>query len=397
MNANFDIPSLKRMMHTLDQRYVKAGLLPHISVSITGKNGILFSERMGFADIESGTEITAGHHYRIYSMTKPLTCLALMQLYERGLVNLNAPVSEFFPEFSQMSIYQSGEGATIKTTPATTAITLHHLLTHMSGLTYGFNESNPVENLYHQQKVDFVSHLTRDQWIKAISAMPLLFEPGTAWNYGVSTDVIGFVVEVVSGLSLETYFRQEILDPLGMTETRFQYRGDPAQMTSCYVTQNGQRTRHDAFDNSEFSKLNPSASGGSGLVSTEHDYLQFMRMLLNQGELNGQRIIGRKTLHFMHQNHLPNGQGMVEHSRGGFTEVRHRGFGYGLGFSHRYDVAASGVNGSHGEFGWGGMAGTNFWIDPIEQFGVLFLTQLLPSSAYDIRSDLRAMIYGALK
>lgn len=384
------------MMDQLKARYLDTGVLPNLGVAITNTEETVFEAHDGFADLDQNIPISPQHHYRIYSMTKPITCLALMQLYERGLVNLNTPVKEYFPALGNLQVYRSGVGQSIETSPAASDITLHQLLTHSSGLTYGFNQSHPVEALYHDRHIDYVHRFPREAWIQELASMPLMFDPGTAWNYGVSTDVIGFVVEVITGKSLGEYFKDEIFDPIGMHETSFRYTGAPERMTSCYLTQNGKTSVHDAFDQSEFSKSWPSCSGGSGLISTHRDYLRFMKMLLAKGLFDGNQIIGRKTLELMHQNHLPNGLGMVEHSVGGFTENRHRGVGYGLGFSHRYDVAISGVNGSIGEYGWGGMAGTNFWIDPKEQFGVLFTTQMLPSSAYDIRSDLRAMIYGAL-
>lgn len=396
MNPIFNKHALNAMMDQLKARYLDTGVLPNLGVAITDTEETVFEAHAGFADLDLNIPISPQHHYRIYSMTKPITCLALMQLYERGLVNLNTPVKEYFPALGNLQVYRSGTGQSIETSPAASDITLHQLLTHSSGLTYGFNQSHPVEALYHDRHIDYVHRFPREAWIQELASMPLMFDPGTAWNYGVSTDVIGFVVEVITGKSLGEYFKDEIFDPIGMNETTFQYTGAPERMTSCYLTQNGKTSVHDAFDQSDFSKVWPSCSGGSGLISTHRDYLRFMKMLLAKGLFDGNQIIGRKTLELMHQNHLPNGLGMVEHSVGGFTENRHRGVGYGLGFSHRYDVAVSGVNGSIGEYGWGGMAGTNFWIDPKEQFGVLFTTQMLPSSAYDIRSDLRAMIYGAL-
>ncbi|WP_298633428.1 serine hydrolase domain-containing protein [uncultured Umboniibacter sp.] len=398
MLGRFNEDKLAAMVRQLEHNYLAGNKLPNLQVAITTPSETIYSHAAGFADIDTQTPITTQHSYRIYSMTKPITCMALMMLVERGLIQLTDAVADYLPELSSLKVYESGTLGDFVTRPIENPLTIHQLLTHTSGLTYGFNQANPIEHFYVQHELDHVWRNTKEQWLANLAEAPLLFEPGTAWNYGLSTDVIGFVVEAVSGCSLGEFMQREIFQPLGMLQTGFQYTGTAERMTSCYqCTEENSLKLFDRYDNSLFSQTPRAHSGGGGLVSTSADYLKFMRLLLNHGRHENQQIIAPKTLEYMRLNHLPNGASIADMSMGSFSEVRYQGTGYGLGFSNLFDVTAAGVVGSEGEYGWGGMASTNFWIDPEEQFGVLLLTQLIPSSTYNIRSELRSMIYGAYR
>ncbi|RMA82085.1 serine hydrolase domain-containing protein [Umboniibacter marinipuniceus] len=398
MLGRFDEEKLAAMVKQLEYKYLAANKLPNLQIAITTPQETIYSHVSGFADIATKTPITTDHSYRIYSMTKPITCMALMMLVERGLIQLSDPVADYLPELASLKVYEGGTLGDFSTRPIKAPLTIHQLLTHTSGLTYGFNQGNPIEQFYVQNELDHVWRNPKEQWLASLAEAPLLFEPGSAWNYGLSTDVIGFVVEAVSGETLGEFMQREIFQPLGMSHTGFQYTGPTGRMTSCYqYTDEDPLKLFDHYDNSLFSQTPRAHSGGGGLVSTSADYLKFMRMLLNNGRHESFQIIAPKTLEYMRLNHLPNGASIADMSIGSFSEVRYQGTGYGLGFSSLFDVTASGVVGSEGEYGWGGMASTNFWIDPEEQFGVLLLTQLIPSSTYNIRSDLRSMIYGCYR
>jgi len=395
--TKFAHSKLIKTCQQLDKKYLDTGSYAGYSLAVATPEETIFTHCSGLSDVSSGQALTNEHHFRIYSMTKPIVALALMQLYEQGLIGLSTRLDSIFPQFSSPSVCVAGIGDTSSLAPATQPILIRHLLTHTSGLTYGFNQSTPLEHLYHTHKLDYVPHFSKDEWLTAISQVPLAFTPGERFSYGVSMDVIGFVIEEITGQDLETYLHENIFAPLGMTNTTFQYKGPAEYMTSCYEKANDEPLKlQDPHDQSMFSQQPRSFSGGSGLISTQSDYLKFITCLLNNGKANGKQIIGRKTLEFMRTNHLPNNADIPSLSTGTHSEVPYHGTGFGLGFAVKLKGVESGVIASEGEYCWGGMASTFFWVDPQENFGVLFLTQLIPSSSYDVRSDLRQMIYGAL-
>jgi len=395
--TKFAHSKLIRACELLNKKYLEPGRYAGYSLAVITPEGVEFKQSNGYADVDSKQALTEDHHFRIYSMTKPIVAIALMQLYEQGLISLNTPLETIFPQFSEQKICAAGIGDTSKLEPARQPILIKHLLTHTSGLTYGFNQTTPLEHFYHTHKLDYVPHFTKEEWITAIAQAPLAFNPGERFCYGVSMDVIGFVIEQITGQSLEGYLQENIFEPLGMTSTSFQYEGPIEFITSCYeATANEALKLQDDHRQSMFSQQPRSFSGGSGLISTQGDYLKFIGCLLNEGKVNGKQIIGRKTLEFMRTNHLPNNADIPSLSTGTHSEVPYHGTGFGLGFAVKLDGVESGVIASQGEYCWGGMASTFFWVDPVEDFGVVFLTQLIPSSSYDVRSDLRQMIYGAL-
>jgi CubicO group peptidase (beta-lactamase class C family) len=333
-------------------------------------------------------------------MSKPITAVAAMILWEEGGFELNDPVSRFIPSFADVRVYREGSSLKAVTEPASEPVRIWHLLTHMSGLTYGFHYTHPVDAMYRAAGFEWSSPPGMDlaACCDAWAAFPLLFQPGTEWNYGVSTDVLGRVVEVVSGQSLDAFFEERICRPLGMDDTAIRVDGRDAERLGALYTPDpatGRAMRLDLLGDLAFAR--PSAlSGGGGLVSTAADYHRFTQMLLNEGELDGVRLLGSRTVRYMAENHLPGGVDLEAIGRPLFSETTFDGTGFGLGFSVLADPVKNKVLSSPGEYAWGGAASTAFWIDPVEQITALFFTQLLPSSAYPIRPQLKQLVYQAL-
>ncbi|TVP88314.1 MAG: class A beta-lactamase-related serine hydrolase, partial [Pseudomonadaceae bacterium] len=316
----------------------------------------------------------------------------------QGRFLLDDPVHKYIPAWRNLQVYKAGVFPNFLTVPCQRPMTIRDLLTHQSGLTYGFMNRTNVDAAYRELRLDGNASLTLDTLVDELSRLPLEFSPGTAWNYSVSTDVCGYLVQLFSGLSLDDYFQQHIFAPLGMTSTWFKVPADQAhRLAACYEYQPGDSMRlQDDPTDSPFVRGHGYLSGGGGLVSCIDDYYRFAQALANGGELDGARIVGRKTLQFMRLNHLPGQRDLPDYSVGAFTETPYEGTGFGLGFSIKLDVAKSQTIGSSGEYGWGGMASTNFFIDPEEDLLMIFMTQLIPSSSYPIRQNLRAIINAAL-
>jgi CubicO group peptidase (beta-lactamase class C family) len=341
--------------------------------------------------------MTADTILRFYSMTKPMTAMALMMLYEQGFFQLDAPVAEFIPSFKDVSVYVSGGDTDMVTEPQNNPMTLHHLLTHTSGLTYGFGNPGLIPQLYRARHTDFEPHDgLLQEVVDRLAQIPLEFQPGQRWNYGVSFDVLGRVVEVVSGKPLDAFFKERIFEPLGMQDTGFAVpREKLDRFAALYKrTDKNGLTLLEAPQNSSMIDTVETFSGGSGLVSTLGDYFRFTELLRCKGELDGTRLLGRKTLEYMTANHLPGD--LAELGQPTFNETTYEGIGFGLGVSVMLNPAKAKVMGTPGEYAWGGYAGTAFWIDPKEDMTVIFLTQLIPSSAYPIRRELRVLTYQAL-
>ncbi|QLQ39543.1 serine hydrolase domain-containing protein [Micromonospora robiginosa] len=381
-------------------RYVDDGRLAGWQIVVTRRGEIAHSATYGQRDREAGTPVESDTLWRIYSMTKPITSVAAMMLWEEGRFELNDPVSRWLPEFADVRVYDRGSVLKPYTVPATEPIRIWHLLTHTAGLTYGFAQVSVVDGLYRAAGFDLGVPPGTD--LAAASAglarLPLLFQPGTSWNYGVSTDVLGRLVEVISGQSLAAFFTERILRPLGMTDTRWWAEpADAKRLAALYAPHpaTGQAVRADRIGQAALAE--PSwHSGGGGLVSTAADYHRFTQFLLRGGELDGVRLLGPRTLRFMTRNHLPGGRDLASFSPEGFSETVLDGIGFGLGFAVVLDPVPSRVPSSVGEFYWGGMASTAFWVDPVEEITALLFTQLMPSSTYPLRSQLRQLVYSAL-
>jgi CubicO group peptidase (beta-lactamase class C family) len=333
-------------------------------------------------------------------MTKPTTAVAALQLWEERRFELNDPVRRYIPAFADSRVWRSGSVTNPVTEPVTEELRVWHLFTHTAGLTYGFLYAHPVDDLYRRQGyewgvppgVDLAAAC--DAW----AATPLLFQPGTEWNYSVATDVLGRVVEDVAGKPLDEVFQERIFEPLGMTDTHFSVpEADRHRLAALYFPNPATRkaTRFDAMGNAA---LEPPTflSGGGGLVTTAHDYQRFASMLLHRGQLDGQRLLGTRTVEYLASNHLPGGADLTEFGRPLFAETTFDGVGFGLGVSVTVDPVKAKVPGSFGDFGWGGAASTWFNVDPIEELTVLFLTQLLPSSTWPLRSQLKTLVHQAL-
>jgi len=396
--AGFDPERLSRIDRHFG-RYVEDGRLPGFHVVVLRDGQTVHECIAGSRDIESGLPVEPDTIWRIYSMTKPVTSVAAMMLWEEGAFELKDPVSRFIPSFGRARVWRGGTDLKPVTDPVAEPMRIWHLLTHTSGLTYGFHHAHPVDTLYRKAGFEWGTPPGLDlaacceQWAE----LPLLFQPGAEWNYGVSTDVLGRVVEVVSGQSLDEFFAERIFRPLGMTETGFHVeQADAGRLVALYSPNpsTGKAARNDLMGQAVLSRPE-CLSGGGGLASTAADYLRFARMLAGGGELDGVRLLGTRTLRYMTANHLPGGADLEQYGRPLFAETTFDGVGFGLGFSIVDDPVAGKFPSSAGEFAWGGAASTAFWVDPRERLVVLFLTQLLPSSTYPLRTQLHQLVHQA--
>ncbi len=376
---------------------VASGRLAGVTTLVARRGQVAWLHSTGLADRERGVAMTPETMVRIYSMTKPLTSLATMMLYEEGRFQLDDPITRFLPCFRNQRVLSGGARGKLETVPAVRDITFRDLLTHTSGLTYGFMESTLVDALYRSEGVDFqTSDATLGELVERLAGLPLLTQPGTAWNYSVATDVLGHLVAVISGRPFEEFLAERILRPLGMADTGFTVpAGKLARFAANYARgADGRPSLIDDPATSRFTEAGRIASGGGGLCSTAPDYLRFCQMMLNRGELDGARLLGRKSVELMTANHL--GGDMAAMGQPRFSESSYEGIGFGLGFSVMLDPARAQVLGTPGEYAWGGAASTAFWIDPAEEMAVILLTQLMPSSTYPIRRELRVLTYQAI-
>jgi len=397
-HQGFSPERLQRIDRFLAERYIDAGRIPCAQVQILRRGELVHETVLGQADLERGVALTRDTVYRIYSMTKPITSIAFMMLVEEGLVALDDPVTRFIPEWKNIGVYSAGTGPFV-TTPPSRPMLMVDLLRHTSGLTYGFQMRTNVDAAYRKLKVaDRDRSLTVAQFVDELSRLPLEFSPGDAWNYSISTDVLGVLIERIAGMPFQDFLKARIFDPLGMSETRFIVGEDQrARFAACYLpTPEGGLKLLDDPQKSPFLEAPTFHSGGGGLVSTADDYMRFCRVLLGQGESNGHRLVAPATLRLMTANHLPGGKDLTALSRSLFSESTNAGVGFGLGFATVFDPVAALMPSSPGEYYWGGAASTAFWIDPVEDIAVVFMTQLLGSSTYPIRRELRTLVYSAL-
>ncbi|HEY4463549.1 MAG TPA: serine hydrolase domain-containing protein, partial [Streptosporangiaceae bacterium] len=383
-------------------RYVDDGRLPGWLITVNRHGRLAHVSCRGSRDMEAGLPVETDTQWRLYSMTKPITSVAAMMLYEEGGFSLSDPVSSYIPSFAGVRVYAGGSDQRPVTVPATEPVRIWHLLTHTAGLTYGFHRVHPVDALYRAAGFDVEPRpevdLARacDVW----AGLPLLFQPGTEWNYSVATDVLGRVVEVVSGQTLEEFFATRIFGPLGMTSTAFSAT-DTSRLAALYGRgADGTAKRLDALGTFAVQRR-ALLSGGGGLVGTAADYERFTQMVLDRpgspaGELDGTRLLSPRTVRYMARNHIPGGMDLENFGRPLFAEFPFRGVGFGLGFAVCTDPVGGKVVCSPGELSWGGAASTAFFIDPAEELTVAFYTQLMPSSSHPIRPELRQMVYQAL-
>ena len=396
-DVGLSTPHLGRITRWM-RHWVDSGRLPGLLVAVVRDDRLAWFETHGYRDVENGRAVEPDTIYRIYSMTKPITTVAALMLYEEGRFQLDDPVADFIPAFADTRVFASGDAETYTTVPLERPITVHDLMIHTSGLTYGFQHEHAVDALYRKRRIEFNANVgPLADLAESAAAQPLVFQPGTRWNYSVSTDVLGRLVEIWSGVPLDAFFADRIFGPLGMRDTGFQVpEGQGHRLASNYVRRadGDGLALADPGGDSRFLEPAATLSGGGGLVSTAADYLRFMRMLRGRGVLEGARVLGRKSVELMTMNHLPGD--LVDMGRPRFAEMPFAGVGFGLGVSVLLDPAKARILGSPGEYAWGGMASTTFWIDPAEDLMVLLLTQLMPSSAYPIRRELRVLTYQAL-
>jgi CubicO group peptidase (beta-lactamase class C family) len=384
--------------------YVEDGRLPGCLITVGRGGKLAYVSSYGQRDREAGLPVTTDTIWRIYSMSKPVTSVAAMSLYEEGAFELTDPVSKFIPSFADLRVFTSGSDLRPVTVPAIEPVRIWHLLTHTSGLTYGFHRSSPVDSIYRAEgfewgvprKTDLAACC--DLWAK----LPLLFQPGAEWNYSVSTDVLGRVIEVASGLRLDEFLQQRIFEPLKMTETGFWLPDVERDRLAALYTPGPDRKAARLEAIGEVANHRPTfLGGGGGLISTAADYHRFASMLLATpgspaGQLDGVTVLSPRTVSYMTSNHLPGGVDLEAYGRPLFAETPFRGVGFGLGFAVVIDPLAGKTVGSAGEYSWGGAASTVFFIDPATELTVSFFTQLLPSSSHPIRSQLRQLVYQAL-
>ncbi|MDG5746821.1 serine hydrolase [Qipengyuania sp. XHP0207] len=398
-SLGFDAERLERIPAFLKQTYIDNGRLPNAQLVVARGGQPVHYTRLGSMG-EDGRELPDDALFRIASMTKPVTSIAFMQLVEQCMVALEEPVTRIFPEFADLKIYAGG-GGSIPFAPGAPAHPMRFvdLLTHMSGLTYGLQNRNNIDAVYREHNFDFArDHLDSDEFIARLAELPLEFGPGQGWNYSVSTDVLGIAVERISGLRLGEYFEKHVFSPLGMSDTRFGVReADLDRLVDAYAYRPGQSPRMiSAGRTSKLAKPGTFDSGGGGLVGSIADYHRYVTMLLNGGALDGARIVSPKTLRLMRTNHLPNNADLTEMSSSLFSEANNAGTGFGLGFAMVIDPAKTLMPSSLGEFYWGGAYSTAFFVDPVEEITMVFMTQVYPSSTYPIRRQLKTLIYSAL-
>lgn len=397
-------PQLDRITEHLQDRYIDAGRIAGCQVAVARHGQLGYLRSFGCRDLERGLPVEDDTIWRIYSMTKPITGVALMSLYERGLFQLSDPVTRYIPQWRDLKVRERAADGTERLVEPARPMTVRDLLMHMSGL--GFGGGPTLQERFSSDRSQAsVPGLRRGRGATLATmadhyaGYPLEFHPGTHWLYSVSTDVCARLVEIMSGQRFDDYLRATIFEPLGMDDTAFSVPDDKVdRFAACYRRDAGKRlVLADDPQRSGYRQEPSFLSGGGGLVSTTGDYLRFCQLLLSGGELDGVRILGRKTVELMTANHLPGGQDLQAFALpGGYGEVGFAGMGFGLTVAVAKEPAATQVIGSPGEYMWGGAASTIFWVDPAEDLAVVFMTQLLPSGTFNFRGQLKALVYPAL-
>jgi CubicO group peptidase (beta-lactamase class C family) len=399
---------LARLDQVMKQRYVDSGHLPGMVVHVYRKGQLAHTGICGQMDIERGKPMREDAIFRIYSMSKPITAVALMMLVEEGLIGLDDAVHSHIPAWGNLGVYASGMPSLLPdappgfvTTPTLRPMKVVDLATHTSGLTYGFMMRSAVDAAYRRAKVtDRESPGGLHGMVEQLAQIPLDFSPGTAWNYSVAIDVLGYLVEKLSGISFGEFLRTRLFEPLGMNDTAFWVPSDKIErFSSCYQPEPGRGLKlQDDARSSTYAKPPKLESGGGGLVSTARDYLRFCRMMLNRGTLDGVQILSPKTVALFSLNYLPDGREIADMALPGmFSESGYAGVGFSIGCGVNVDVAKTRLPGSVGEYFWGGAAATAFWVDPKEELTVVFMTQVIGSEArLTLRRDLRTLVYSAM-
>ncbi|HEV2364200.1 MAG TPA: serine hydrolase domain-containing protein [Caulobacteraceae bacterium] len=396
---------LERITEHLERGYVGPGKIAGCQVAVARHGHLAYFRSLGDMDRERGRAMADDAIFRIYSMTKPITSVALMTLYERGYFQLNDPVSRFFPSWKEHRVWVSGEGAGMKTAPPARPLSMRDMLRHTGGLTYGAALVDLGVPLMHPEVNRVYAEIgvrrgrgeTLSEFMEKLAKVPLLYQPGERWMYSLSTDVCGALVERIGGKRFDRYLAEAIFEPLGMKDTAFFVPPEKLGRFCANYRRRPDKSLElmDDPHSSEYLKEPAFFSGGGGLVSTTEDYLRFCEMLRRGGELDGERILGPRTIALMARNHLKDGKDLTQMAIGGFSETANEGVGFGLGFAMTLSEVANGALGE-GDYYWGGAASTIFWVDPKEDLVAVFMTQFMPSGTFNFRGQLKSIIYGAI-
>ncbi len=404
-NTGLSTARLERITDHLERNYIAPGKIAGCQVAVARHGHLAYFRSLGQMDREAGKAMADDAIFRIYSMTKPITSVALMSLYERGYFQLNDPVSRFFPSWKAQRVWVSGEGASMVTEAPARPPSMRDMLCHTGGITYGAalaalgvpDDGHPVDKAYAEVGVRRGRGETLMEFMEKLSSVPLRYQPGEQRMYSLSTDVCGALVEKISGQRFDRFLKDNIFDPLGMKDTAFAVPADKADRFCANYRRGADKSLQliDAPGTSDYLNEPTFHSGGGGLASTTEDYLRFCEMLRRGGELDGARILGPRTLALMHRNHLKEGRDLTQMAIGGFSETANEGVGFGLGFAMTLDSVRNGTLGE-GDYYWGGAASTIFWVDPAEDLTVVFMTQLMPSGAFNFRGQLKSIIYSSI-
>jgi CubicO group peptidase (beta-lactamase class C family) len=395
--AGMDGGRLARIDEHLRLRYVENGKIAGCQVAVARHGQLAHFASIGMADLARGVEVADDTIWRIFSMTKPVTGVALMTLYERGMFQLNDPVSRFIPSWTRLQVAERAEDGSTRLVEPERPVTVRDVLMHTSGL--GYEVVVNLDELASRPAPPAARDLTLEELCERLADTPLHFHPGRHWLYSVSTDVCARLVEILAATSFDEYLEAELFAPLAMHDTGFVVPDDKlARFAANYGRSRTKELRElEGAEESPYRKRPRFLSGGGGLVSTTGDYLRFAQMLANQGELDGVRILGRPTVALMTENHLPGGATLRDVAMpAAYGEVGFEGMGFGLTMAVSKGPAEAGVVGSRGEFMWGGAASTIFWVDPVEDLVVVFMTQLIPSGTFNFRGQLKSLVYAAI-
>ena len=404
MGQGFSQARLDRIAPTLQQNYVEPGLIPGAQILIWRRGKIALDAVTGQRDLIRKTPFSHDTIHRIYSMTKPMTSVAALMLLEEGRIALDDEVARFIPAFADLKVFAGGDPGKWQTKPPARAMTVQDLMRHTSGFTYGFLQRTAIDAEYRRLRLaetDMEGGMPA--MIEALAGLPLEFSPGAGFNYSVSTDVLGHIVELVSGMSLSQFFHQRLLGPLSMRDTDFFVPEDKrGRFAACYLSRDDRLTTwDDGVKTARYAAPPKLESGGGGLAGTAVDYLRFARMLLNRGELDGVRYLSPKSVQLMTMNHLPGNAEICDlmASSNMFSETGYRGVGFGLGVAVMQNLSHAALLGSIGEYTWGGLAGTFFFVDPREDMILVFMTQVIDNQAKRtrLRRHVRTLVYSAIE
>jgi CubicO group peptidase (beta-lactamase class C family) len=399
--AGFDAARLVRIDEHLRTRYIEPGKIAGCQVLVSRAGRLAYAATLGLADREREVPVGDDTIWRIYSMTKPITGVALLTLYERGLFQLDDPVHRFLSEFRGLQVRERDEDGTRRLVDPDRPMSMRDAMMHMSGLGWGPRGARLDLTTMSERppSLRLGGGGTLQTLVERLAGEPLRYHPGTQWLYSWSTDVCARLVEVLSGQRFDEYLRTTIFEPLGMADTGFSVPDAEIGRFAALYRRNSRKELVLSDDplTSEYRTHPAFLSGGGGLVSTAADYLRFCHMLGGGGEVDGVRILGRKTVDLMRANHLPGGGDLRQFALpGGYGEVGFEGMGFGLTVAVSKGPVATQAVGSTGEYMWGGFASTAFWLDPVEDVAVVFMTQLVPSGTFDFRGQLKSLVYGAM-